>query len=100
MEVARMPSEHADVSDEFIEALVDYQRGRSPTVGDVEAFESWLGQEPDHNDELAIAAALLGQYVVCPFEAIPAGDQPSVADADDEWLLVDERALVGVEDHR
>ncbi|QLH81013.1 hypothetical protein [Halosimplex pelagicum] len=94
------------VSDEFIQALHDYHEGRTtPTGGDVELFRDWLGQDPphaaaDHDDEIALAPALLGQLLVCPMAAIPTDRQPSVADADDEWFLVDKRALVGPEDWR
>ncbi|QLH78640.1 hypothetical protein HZS55_15680 [Halosimplex rubrum] len=95
-----MSSEHADVSDAFIEALADYRAGRPPTGGDVESFESWLGQEPDHDDEIAHVPALLGMWLICPLEKAQLGERPRPDRADGEWLLVDERALVDVEEKR
>jgi len=89
------------VSDEFIRALAEYRAGHAPAAElDTDAVDAWLGQEPDHVEEIALAEALLGQLLVCPMDAIPTDRQPNVADAGDEWLLVDERALVNPEGWR
>lgn len=89
--------------DLFERAMENYfaERGRTrpPTGGDVQSFEEFLGQEPAREDEIAAVPALLDQWLLCPLDDAQLSSLPSPSESE-EWMIVDERALVDVREKR
>jgi len=89
-----------DVFERAIENYFDeHGRTRPVTGGDIESFETWLGQDPNHEDTVAVVPALLCMWLVCPLKEAQLSGRPTPGECE-QWALVDERALVDVEEWR